>query len=297
MSDVETIEYVNTDPSQAHLITEGSQAVALWRKPEMRRLMARRRAPRRSLLNGAVLCPRGTPGFSAFPPPPPSPPHTHTCRPASAGYWFESQGRWPGSPEPGCLTTPSLPKQHHSNKRPPAALCRDLWGELMATYRCPERLARSAARGDQAMHRACQAALCHLNIVLDAELAASLADAAIRRAFAKQGRAVPRSLWAQQDTPGAASAAAAGVDMNVADAGGGLGVVEEAAATAGLRQQSVMAAAISPAAALLHTATGMQLMLVGVAVGASAWGLMSLLLVRQKHAALALPWSLLPWHS
>lgn len=168
----------------------------------------------------------------------------------------------------------------------------------MATYRCPERLARSPARGDQALHRACQAALCHLNIVLDAELAASLADAAIRRAFAKQGRAVPRSLWAQQDKPVAASAAAAGVAMNVADAGGGgLEVVEEAAATAAVQQQSVMAAATSPALALLHTATGMQLMLVGAAVGASAWGLMSLLLVRQKHAALALPWLLLPWHT
>ncbi|KAL4447806.1 hypothetical protein ABPG75_005025 [Micractinium tetrahymenae] len=200
VSDVETIEHVNADPSQAHLITEGSQAVALWRKPEMKRLVARR----------------------------------------------------------------------------------DVWGELMATYRCPQRLASSASREDQLLYRACQSALCHLNIVLDTQLAANLTDAAIRRAYAKQGRAVPPTLLAQAAGSGAAAAAAAGSVSSAADAGTGGGGAKRVAAAAGLRHQLAAAGATTQAAALVRTAGGTQLLLLGVAIGAAAWGLLSSLLPRRK---------------
>lgn len=179
----------------------------------------------------------------------------------------------------------------------------------MATYRCPERLASSPSRGDQALYRACEAALCHLNIVLDTQLAADLADAAVRRAFAKQGRPVPHTLLAPPAGSSAAATAAAGNDGRAVDAAASVGATAAgsgsragglaagAVAAGYLRTRLATAADTSQAAELLHTADGVQLLLLGVVIGTAAWGLLSWLLPRGKDGALALPLVLQPLRS
>ncbi|KAL4444318.1 hypothetical protein ABPG75_012055 [Micractinium tetrahymenae] len=183
VSDVETLEWQNRDPSRDHLITENVEA-SLWRHPEWRRFMEDR----------------------------------------------------------------------------------ETYGQFLSTYSCPPAWPKE-------QRAACKNLLYHLNTHIDIETVAfNLTDAAIKRAFEKQGRPLPADMLAGGAE--GSSGSGEGSQEDGSSSGGNLAArgAERGGGAAPAVLQQHLAAGDGGLTAALAQEGGIELLLLGVAIGAVAAG-------------------------